>query len=373
MKEIHISVRNRVACQMDKTVYLCGDGDFRAVFDLDGEWSELPVRTARFQTENGYTDVIFRGDSCPVPAIHYARKLEIGIYSGNLKTTTPARVSIRDGIRAAWGTPEDPAPSIYDQLMDMLMDSYVDLETTPDGVQLKVHFRGGESTGFLRHSEVYVGPGEMPEGYRVQLDPTVSPPALRVRDLEGNYIPLPAIKGEKGEKGEKGDRGEPGPQGPKGDIGEHVVRTVNGLEPEEDGSLTLHAGQVGAVDASGGAMTGPLSLGGNQIRDLGMPVSPGDGASKAYVDGKRQYWEAILSLNWTGEGPFVQELTLEGMLAADLPHVGPVYSPDPETAAAQKEAWGYVDMGIAEDGKITFTCIEGKPETEIPIQIEVMR
>ena len=104
-----------------------------------------------------------------------------------------------------------------------------------------------------------------------------------------------------------------------------------------------------------------------------MPVSPGDGASKAYVDGKRQYWEAILSVNWTGEGPFVQELTLEGMLAADLPHVGPVYSPDPETAAAQKEAWGYVDMGISEDGKITFTCIEGKPETEIPIQIEVMR
>ena len=370
MKEIHISVRNRVACQMDKTVYLCGDGDFRAVFDLDAEWSELPVRTARFQTENGYTDVIFRGNSCPVPAIHYARKLEIGIYSGNLKTTTPARISIREGIRAAWGTPEDPAPSIYDQLMDMLMDSYVDLETTPDGVQLKVHFRGGESTGFLRHSEVYVGPGEMPEGYQVQLDPTVSPPALRVRDLEGNYIPLPAIRGE---KGEKGDRGEPGPQGPRGDIGEHVVRTVNGLEPEEDGSLTLAAGQVGAVEASGGAMTGPLSLGGHQIKDLGMPVSPGDGASKAYVDGKRQYWEAILSVNWTGEGPFVQELTLEGILETDCPHVGPVYSEDPETAAAQKEAWDCVSYAVACDGSIAFTCLEDRPDREIPIQIEVMR
>ena len=88
---------------------------------------------------------------------------------------------------------------------------------------------------------------------------------------------------------------------------------------------------------------------------------------------KRMVCEATIGTGWVGEGPYTQEVEISGILAADLPHVGPVYSPDPETAAAQKEAWGYVDMGIAEDGKITFTCIEGKPETEIPIQIEVMR
>ena len=91
------------------------------------------------------------------------------------------------------------------------------------------------------------------------------------------------------------------------------------------------------------------------------------------MDCKRQYWEAILDANWTGEGPFVQELTLEGILETDCPHVGPVYSEDPETAAAQKEAWDCVSYAVACDGSIAFTCLEDRPDREIPIQIEVMR
>lgn len=369
MKQIHISVRDRMAVQTDKTAYLCGDGDFEAVFDLDEEWSELPVRTARFQTENGYTDVIFRGSSCPIPAIHYARKLEIGIYAGNLRTTTPARISLKEGIRAAWGMPEDPAPSIYDQLMDELMDSSLELVNTRDGVELTVRYRGGESTGFLRHSEVYVGSGEMPEGYRVQLDPTVQPPVLRVRDLDGNYIPLPAIQGE---KGEKGDRGETGPQGPRGDVG-IVVRSINGILPQEDGAVTLTSTQVGALPASGGTMAGDLSMGSFRIQALGDPVAPGDGVNKAYVDGRRKSMTAVLTAAWEGAGPYTQTVSLAEITAMDCPHVGPMYSDDPQTAAAQKEAWGNVSIGTAGDGSIVFACLEDKPEVEIPIQIEVMR
>lgn len=370
MKEIHISVRDRIACQTDKTAFITGDGDFTAVFDFDEEWESLPARTARFQTENGYTDIVFRGNRCPIPPIHYARMLEIGVYAGNLKTTTPARISLREGIRAAWGTPEDPAPSIYDQLMDMIMDSWVDLVTVRDGVQIKLHFRGGESTGFLRHSEVYVGSGEMPEGYRVQLDPTVSPPALRVRDLEGNYIPLPAIRGE---KGEKGDRGEPGPQGPKGDLGENVVRSFNGVLPDESGALSVTPKQLGAVSASGDTMDGELSMSNHKIIGLSAPEEGNDAANKAYVDGKRMAVRAQLGTDWQGEGPYTQTVAVPGVLETDMPHVGPVYSTEAETAAGQKESWNCVSSGTAGDDSITFVCLDDKPETEIPIQIEVMR
>ena len=64
---------------------------------------------------------------------------------------------------------------------------------------------------------------------------------------------------------------------------------------------------------------------------------------------------------------------MEGILETDCPHVGPVYSADPETAAAQKEAWDCVSYAAACDGSIAFTCLEDRPEREIPIQIEVMR
>ena len=371
MKSIHISVREAVAFQTDKTAYLCGDGDFSVVFDLDGEWDALPVRTARFQTENGFTDVSFRGDTCPIPVIPYARRLEIGVYAGNLKTTTPASVFLKAGIRSAWGAPEDPLPSVYDQLMEHLMDSSVELETLQDGVRLTVRYRGGAETCFLRHSEVYVGSGEMPEGYRVQLDPSTAPPVLRVRDTQGNYIPLPSIRGEKGEKGDKGD---PGPQGPKGDLGEGVVRSVNGVEPDGDGAVSLTPAQLGALSLSGGTMTGALSLGGFRLSQLAPPTASTDGANKAYVDGKRLTMTALLDTGWTGSGPYTQVLEVAGIRESDMPHITPVYDDQKASAALyQKESWGCVSAGVAQDGGILFTCLEDKPETPIPIQIEVMR
>ena len=106
MKSIHISVREAVAFQTDKTAYLCGDGDFSVVFDLDGEWDALPVRTARFQTENGFTDVSFRGDTCPIPVIPYARRLEIGIYAGNntfIHSPSRGKTVRRENMQPYWG------------------------------------------------------------------------------------------------------------------------------------------------------------------------------------------------------------------------------------------------------------------------------
>ena len=45
----------------------------------------------------------------------------------------------------------------------------------------------------------------------------------------------------------------------------------------------------------------------------------------------------------------------------------------PVKKSAQREAWGCVSRGVAAAGGIQFTCFEDKPETAIPIQIEVMR
>ena len=87
----------------------------------------------------------------------------------------------------------------------------------------------------------------------------------------------------------------------------------------------------------------------------------------------RQTYTAMLGTGWTGSGPYTQAVAVSGILATDMPHIIPVYSTDNAMAIAQKEAWNCVSRGVAAAGGIQFTCFEDKPETAIPIQIEVMR
>lgn len=363
LKEIHVTVRDGIAFQTDHTAYITGDGEFYVIFALEDGWKDLPVRVARFQTESGYQDVMFRGERCHVPVFSYAQKLEVGLTAGNLRTTTPARIFVRQGIRSAWGPPEDPQASVFDQILDCLGESDLDLENTNDGVRLTLRYRGGEKTAYLRHSEVYVGSGDMPEGYRIQLDPNGGTAILKVRDEKGNIIPIPSIRGEKGDKGEDGRPGRDG---------QNLTSTVNGHGPDGSGNILLTAKDLGALALTGGNLTGALSMGGFPIRELGEPGRASDAASKGYVDGKRKCLAARLSVDWIGTGPYTQTVFLEEVAQTDTPHIGPAYSEDLETAKAQAESWQCVSFARAADGKILFTCLDTKPTVEIPIQVEVI-
>ena len=375
MPEIHIAVENGVASQRDTAVYICGSGDFTAVFAFETGWPVEDLKTARFQTESTYQDVLFRGNACPVPVFTNARKLEVGVYCGNLRTTTPARIAIREGIRSAWGPPEDPAPSLYDQILEAVGETDLRLEEVTDGVVLTVCFRGGERKAFLRHSEIYVGSGPMPEGYRVQVDPTGENPQLFVRAGDGSIVPVPAIQGPKGEKGDKGDKGDPGPQGPRGDVGADVVRSVAGQLPDEAGGVALQARHIGALPASGGTMTGDIDLGGNALTNVKAPAAATDAATKGYVDGKRLVLTTTIPASWTGSAePYTQTISVPGILATDTPHIMPVYTdPNYSVTLAQIEGWSKIVSAFSGDGVIAFYCRPDKPAVAIPIQIEVMR
>ena len=375
MPEIHIAVENGVASQRDTAVYICGSGDFTAVFAFEAGWPVEDLKTARFQTESTYQDVLFRGNACPVPVFTNARKLEVGVYCGNLQTTTPARIAIREGIRSAWGPPEDPAPSLYDQILEAVGETDLRLEEVTDGVVLTVCFRGGERKAFLRHSEIYVGSGTMPEGYRVQVDPTGENPQLFVRAGDGSIVPVPAIQGPKGEKGDKGDKGDPGPQGPRGDVGADVVRSVAGQLPDEAGGVALQARHIGALPASGGTMTGDIDLGGNALTNVKAPAAATDAATKGYVDGKRLVLTTTIPASWTGSAePYTQTISVPGILATDTPHIMPVYTdPNYSVTLAQIEGWSNIVSAFSGDGVIAFYCRPDKPAVAIPIQIEVMR
>lgn len=125
-----------------------------------------------------------------------------------------------------------------------------------------------------------------------------------------------------------------------------------------------------ALPKSGGTVTGALT-----VPD---PTQPGHAANMGYVtgyvDSKRKEFQVTLTADgWTGAGPYVQTLPLEGILSTDRPHFGAVYDADLGMNLARKEGFALVDDLDTGDGTVTFTCFEEKPTVSIPIQMEVNR
>lgn len=119
MPVINISVENKIAAA-DGTLYVCGNSDFVAKFAFDAEWEAYENKTARFCYNNSYVDVVFTGNECPVPIISGTYFFNIGVYAGNLHTTTPARVPCKKSILCDTGFPADPPNDVYNQIMAKL-------------------------------------------------------------------------------------------------------------------------------------------------------------------------------------------------------------------------------------------------------------
>ena len=119
MPNISITVKNKVA-RADKVIIVCDNSDYTAVFDFDDEWSAYDTKTARFVYCGTYTDVVITGNECPIPKIQDARSLYVGVYAGDLHTTTPAYISCVPSILCGNGIPADPTPDVYAQIMELL-------------------------------------------------------------------------------------------------------------------------------------------------------------------------------------------------------------------------------------------------------------
>lgn len=121
--KIEINVENKIASAAEKSAFIvCGNSDYLIKFSFDEEWAEHEVKTARFAYAGKYIDIVFSGDECPVPIITDTVAVGIGVFAGDLKTTTPAIIACERSILCGGGTPAEPPEDVYNQIMDMLGD-----------------------------------------------------------------------------------------------------------------------------------------------------------------------------------------------------------------------------------------------------------
>lgn len=120
MPNINIIVREKIAQAVGDTHIVCGNSDYTAVFDFDAEWDAYETKTARFIWNGKYTDVVFTGTKCPVPVITGAFGVLVGVYAGDLHTTTAATVDTEISILCRNRLPADPPPDVYAQIIAKL-------------------------------------------------------------------------------------------------------------------------------------------------------------------------------------------------------------------------------------------------------------
>lgn len=132
MPTIDIIIRNKTASAVDPPCIVCGNSDYNVKFDFDDEWqahnNKIGVfaynRCGEWRSEN----VLFEGDTCPVPALHGVRSVWIGVTAGDVQTSTPADVPCRMGATDFSDTNEPPSADVWGQILAKLDELQTEID-----------------------------------------------------------------------------------------------------------------------------------------------------------------------------------------------------------------------------------------------------
>lgn len=133
---INITIENKQAAVQGRPVIVCGNSDYTIDFIFDEEWTAYEVKTARFQfSRDGdiqYVDRAFSGNTVAVPVLTDISRVFVGVFAGDLHTTTPACIPCQTSILCGSGAPEPPTESVYNYLMALLSGQDITEEKTAD-------------------------------------------------------------------------------------------------------------------------------------------------------------------------------------------------------------------------------------------------
>ena len=233
MPEMNITVRNKIATKTDNVVYVCDNSDYVINFEFDSEWDAYDTKTARFDYDGKHTDVVFVGNQCNVPIITNTYAFHVGVFGGDLHTTTAARVPCRKSILSAAGAPADPTPDVYDQIMEIIKGLG---GADPEAIKTAV-------AEYLAAHPIEETDPTVPEWAKAETKPTYSAAevgAIAQSDLQTATNAALAQAKASGEFD-----GPAGPQGPAGTPGK------DGAGMDVTGATVGQIAKIAAVDASG--------------------------------------------------------------------------------------------------------------------------
>lgn len=236
MPEINIEVRNKIAEKTDDMIYVCNNSDYIASFDFDSEWDAYNTKTARFSHDGQHVDVVFAGNQCNVPVITNTYAFHVGVFAGDLHTTTAARVPCRKSILCGAGAPANPTPDVYDQLMELIKGLG---GADPDAIAKAV-------ADYLAAHPIEETDPTVPEWAKAETKPTYTAAevgAISQSDLQASTAAALAQAKSSGEFD-----GAPGPAGPQGPAG---ASGKDGAGMDITGASAGQIAKIAAVDASG--------------------------------------------------------------------------------------------------------------------------
>lgn len=236
MPEINIEVRNKIAEKTDDMIYVCNNSDYIASFDFDSEWDAYNTKTARFSHDGQHVDVVFTGNQCNVPVITNTYAFHVGVFAGDLHTTTAARVPCRKSILCGAGAPANPTPDVYDQLMELIKGLG---GADPDAIAKAV-------ADYLAAHPIEETDPTVPEWAKADTKPTYTAAevgAISQSDLQASTDTALAQAKSSGEFD-----GAPGPAGPQGPAG---APGKDGAGMDITGASVGQIAKIAAVDASG--------------------------------------------------------------------------------------------------------------------------
>ena len=126
MPQLLIKIKDKIAKPLNNCV-ICDNSDYTVKFIFDEEWEKEPLRIARFIWNKQYVDVQFTGDTCEVPVVSKTNNLAIGVYAGDLRTTTPAILTCYTSILSEDVVEHSVTPSEYEEIMKLLNAQATDI------------------------------------------------------------------------------------------------------------------------------------------------------------------------------------------------------------------------------------------------------
>ena len=156
MQVVKIKVENKIAALISPVDIICDNSDYVIEFSFDKEWDNYPNKTARFSYNGTYDEVLFEGNICNAPPISNAKGVFVGVFSGDIRTTSPALVPCKPSILTLGGTHADPPEDIYVQILDVLNHIQVEQGCPSDDMPLTDgEATPGESDKFARGDHVH--------------------------------------------------------------------------------------------------------------------------------------------------------------------------------------------------------------------------